>query len=121
MPSVGTAEHRDPGERRADIVVSDSKGKSSSKVFVDLIMNAYKRQGFTVAYNWPYFGGRLTESYGRPDQGHHTVQVELNRALYMDEASKKWLDDKALDTQKRLSEAISSIYHGLEIAKKSIE
>jgi N-formylglutamate deformylase len=120
MPSVGTSEHRDPGEKRADIVVSDSKGKSSSKAFVDLVISSYKNQGFNVAYNWPYFGGRLTEAYGKPTQGHHTVQVELNRGLYMDETSKKWLDGKALDTQSRLSKALSSVYDGLRIADKAI-
>lgn len=92
MPSVGTSEHRDPGERRADIVVSDSKGKSSSPDFKQVIVDAYEREGFSVRVNWPYYGGRITEQYGRPDQGHHTVQVELNRALYMDEKTKRKLD-----------------------------
>jgi N-formylglutamate amidohydrolase len=116
MPSMGTSEHRDPGEKRADVVVSDSKGKSADKKYVDLVVNAYKAQGFSVSYNWPYYGGRLTEAYGRPEAGHHTIQIELNRSLYMDEVSKKWLPEKALDTQSKLSASIEAIFAGLKVA-----
>jgi N-formylglutamate amidohydrolase len=89
MPSVGTAQHRDPSERRADIVISDQFGKSSNTKFRDLVIASYVIAGFKVGYNWPYYGGRITEAYGKPEQGHHTLQVELNRALYMDEKTKK--------------------------------
>ena len=89
MPSVGTAQHRDPGEHRKDVVISDSKGKSCAAPFKDWVIESFQHEGFSVAYNWPYFGGRLTEQYGQPQQRHHVVQVELNRALYMNEATKQ--------------------------------
>ena len=41
--------------------------------------------GYSVAYNKPYAGAFITEHYGRPLRGLHAVQVELNRALYVDE------------------------------------
>lgn len=112
MPSVGTAQHRDPGERRADIVVSDSLGKSCSRGFRDLVIAAYATAGFKVGYNWPYFGGRLTEQYGRPNQNHHTIQVELNRDLYMDEKSKK-LKDSHKEAQKKIEKALAYILQEL--------
>jgi len=113
MPSVGTSEHRDPGEKRADVVVSDSKGKSANKKYVDLICQAYTQAGFKVAYNWPYYGGRLTEHYGKPELGHHTVQVELNRSLYMDEETKKFLPSLAQQTIVKLEKAITIIYENV--------
>ncbi len=109
MPSLGTKQHRDPGELRADIVVSDSLGKSSRPEFVDLVIKSYVRAGFKVGYNWPYTGGRLTEQYGQPDQKHHCVQVELNRSLYMDEKTKKWIPEKAEVTKLKLADAIRMI------------
>lgn len=112
MPSVGTRQHRDPGERRADVVVSDSHGKSSSKAFRDLVIAAYCTAGFKVAYNWPYFGGRLTEHYGRPAQGHHVIQVELNRALYMDELSKGILETSK-EVQNKVRQALVYIQENL--------
>lgn len=109
MPSLGTPQHRDPGERRADIVVSDSKGLSSDPRFVNLVITEYVRAGFKVGYNWPYFGGRLTEEYGKPSAKHHTVQVELNRSLYMDEVTKKLRPEFVPNLQKKLNQAILNI------------
>jgi len=114
MPSLGTAEHRDPGEWRADIVISDSKGKSCSKEFLDLVLLSYIKAGFKVAYNWPYYGGRLTEQYGDPAKGQQTIQVELNRKLYMDEKSKKLNTEKLKTIQTQLGQALRSVFEGLQ-------
>ena len=112
MPSLGTSEHRDPGETRADIVVSDCSQKSSRSDFVDLVITSYVRAGFKVAYNWPYLGGRVSEQYGQPSLGHHTVQVELSRKLYMDEVTKK-LEPRHQDLKPRLQKALENIAAGL--------
>lgn len=116
MPSVGTKMHRDPGERRADIVISDCGQKSSSKEFVDLVIAAYVRAGFKVGYNWPYLGGRVSEQYGNPDRGQHVVQVELNRDLYMDEETKK-LKASHVEIQKKLKQAMAYVVDGLSNGK----
>lgn len=113
MPSKGTSEHRDPGELRADIVVSDVSGKSSMPEFVDLVISSYTRAGFKVAYNWPYLGGRMTERYGKPETEHHTVQVELNRARYMDEASKKLLEKESQQAILKIDKALTRIRDGI--------
>lgn len=113
MPSLGTSEHRDPGELRADIVVSDSKGKSCDPRFKDLVIAAYATAGFKVAYNWPYYGGRVTEQYGDPGRQQHTLQVELNRALYMDEKSKKLRPEEAAKIQEKLFAAVSYVRSNL--------
>lgn len=113
MPSLGTNQHRDPGERRADIVVSDCKGSSSRPDFVDLVVTSYVRAGFKVAYNWPYFGGRLSELYGRPAQGQNTVQVEVSRHLYMNEETKHLRPDIFSPTQLKLSDALKRVHAGL--------
>lgn len=109
MPSVGTSEHRDPGERRADVVISDSKGKSCDPAFKDLVIAAYEKQGFKIAYNWPYYGGRVTEQYGKPELGQHTIQVELNRDLYMNESTKQLKKEALSEMQKRIGSALKLI------------
>ena len=113
MPSKGTAEHRDPGEIRKDVVISDCDGKSCAAWFKDLVVDAYRHAGFTVAYNWPYKGGRVTEIYGRPAEGCHSLQIELNRALYMDEATKQARRELWANLQTRLGTAVSQIYASL--------
>lgn len=113
MPSIGTSMHKDPGEFRADVVISDSLGKSCSKEYRDLVLLSFLEVGFKVAYNWPYVGGRLTEEYGKPSLGQHTIQVELNRSLYMNESTKK-LNNDVSSVVTKLDQAVSMIRQGVE-------
>jgi N-formylglutamate deformylase len=108
MPSLGTRLHRDPGETRADVVISDCLGKSCSPKYRDLVIAAYATSGFKVGYNWPYMGGRVTEQYGLPDRGQHAIQVELNRSVYMDEKTKQLLPQYP-DVQNKLVKALTYI------------
>ncbi len=108
MPSLGTKMHKDPGQLRPDIVISDSLGKSCDSQFKDIVVAAYKDAGFSIGYNWPYVGGRLTEQYGQPSIGQHTIQVELNRGLYMDENTKKIKPEHA-EIQKKIQQALQKI------------
>lgn len=113
MPSKGEALHVDPGQLRADIVISDCKGKSCRKDFLELVCEAYEKAGFGIRVNWPYVGGRITETYGVPQVGQHTVQVEMNRQLYMDETTKALKKDLATDVQNKVMQAIRYIYEKL--------
>lgn len=114
MPSKGTKAHRDPGQTRADIVISDCEGKSCSPDFKDLVIKAYAQTGLKVAYNWPYVGGRVTQTYGHPKKGQQAIQVEINRSLYMDEESKKWIPERAHVLGSKLSDAVQFIYQQLK-------
>lgn len=112
MPSLGTRMHKDPGEYRAEIVVSDCLGRSCHPYFRDLVIAAYAVAGFKVGYNWPYVGGRVTEQYGKPSQGQQAIQVELNRSLYMDEKTKK-LKPEAEMVKIKIEKALSYVRLGL--------
>jgi N-formylglutamate amidohydrolase len=114
MPSLGTNEHRDPGQFRADIVISDCSGKSCDPEYRELVVRAYEQAGFKVVCNWPYLGGRVTEMYGNPQLGQQALQVEMNRALYMDEKTKKLLPEKAKLVQEKLKKALSLIQKELK-------
>lgn len=113
MPSVGTKMHRDPGQKRADIVVSDGAGKYASENYVDLVMTSYIRAGFRVGYNWPYLGGRVTEQYGNPAKGHEVLQVELSRDLYMNETDKKLKEVAAAEITQKINTALARIVKNL--------
>lgn len=86
MPSVGGPMDSDPGARRLDIVLGDCFGSSCSPAITDLAEEVLRNLGFMVRRNVPYAGGFTTRHYGRPAEGVHTLQIEINRALYMDEA-----------------------------------
>lgn len=112
MPSEGTAAHADRGQRRPDAVISDFEGKSASVGFRDAVVRAYEGEGFRVSVNWPYKGGRITQRYGRPVEGHETIQIELNRALYMDESTREKLpqfDAVSARLQRALARVLESL------------
>ena len=82
MPSVGVS--RDE-PRRPDVVIGDRYGTSCAALLADTVEEAMRGLGYSVGRNKPYAGGFITEHYGNPASGLHTVQLELNRAIYMDE------------------------------------
>ena len=86
MPSVGGNNMPDAGQRRADMVLGDFHGTSCPARLVDRAEDYLASCGFDVARNKPYAGGYITQHYARRDQGFFTLQLEINRDLYMDEA-----------------------------------
>ncbi len=82
MPSVSLGP--DNGQR-PDIVLGDRYGTSCAAHLIDITQQAFENCGYSVARNRPYAGGFITEHYGHPVSGNHAIQIELNRALYMDE------------------------------------
>jgi N-formylglutamate amidohydrolase len=82
MPSVGVS--RDE-PRRPDMVIGDRYGTSCAPLLPDRVEETLSGLGYSVWRNKPYAGGFITEHYGNPASGLHAVQLELNRAVYMDE------------------------------------
>ena len=76
-----------PGGRRPDLVLGDRFGTSAAARIVSMASDRLSALGFDVARNKPYAGGYITETYGRPRRGIHAIQIEINRALYADEAN----------------------------------
>lgn len=85
MPSVGGPMERDAGRERVDFVLGDCFGSSCAPHIIDRVERILIRLGYRVARNTPYSGGFVTQHYGRTADGIHALQIEVNRALYMDE------------------------------------
>lgn len=84
--SMPSGSMRDEGAR-ADIVIGDRYGTSCAGHVTDALEAAIRARGDSVVRNKPYAGGYITEHYGNPAAGLHAVQIEVNRGLYMDEAT----------------------------------
>ena len=82
MPSAAGNKDERP---RADVVLGDRYGTSCVPLVAETIETTLRSQGYAVSRNKPYAGGFITEHYGNPAVGLHAIQLELNRALYMDE------------------------------------
>ena len=85
MPSIGGPMDRDTGLARTDMVLGDYHGQAAAPQLIDLVENHLSGKGFKVERNMPYAGGFITQHYGRPAEHKHTLQIEINRALYMNE------------------------------------
>lgn len=87
MPSVSApiVKRRRAGRRRADFVLGNLDGRSCSGEFTALVRSHLEGMGYAVTLNDPYKGVELIRAYSAPADGRHSLQIEINRALYMDE------------------------------------
>jgi len=75
----------------ADVVLGDLNGQSCSAAFTGLVAGAFRQLGYSVAVNEPYAGQDLLREFGAPARGHQSLQIELNRAIYLNEKTRELL------------------------------
>lgn len=74
-------------ERPCDIVLGDRFGAACAGVLPTRVERLLEEMGYRVTRNTPYAGGYTTEHYGQPQRRFHALQIEINRGLYLDEAT----------------------------------
>jgi N-formylglutamate amidohydrolase len=72
-------------DRPCDLVLGDRFGAACAGLLTGRVERELEALGYRVARNTPYAGGYTTEHYGRPARRTHALQIEINRALYLDE------------------------------------
>ncbi|MES2667767.1 MAG: N-formylglutamate amidohydrolase [Pseudomonadota bacterium] len=86
MPHEAIESHVRPGHPRPEVVLGDRFGAAASREVMTHVEAAFRNAGLRVVRNAPFAGAYIAQAYGRPAKGQHVVQVEIDRALYMDEA-----------------------------------
>lgn len=71
--------------RRPQVVLGDRFGAACDRWLIEAADTIFTAAGLTVGRNAPFAGGYITQTYGRPQQGIHALQIEIDRSLYMDE------------------------------------
>lgn len=84
MPSAALNHFRS-GEQKPDIVLGNRHGETCSETLVRRVRGVLEGAGLRVGLNKPFAGGYIVETYGRPAAGIEALQIEINRAIYMDE------------------------------------
>ena len=88
MPAIASSSATDfPGEAHADFVVGDRDGTTARVALSKLVRSFLQSLGYSVAYNHPYKGVELVRRYSNPAAHKHSIQLEINRKLYMDEGT----------------------------------
>ena len=72
---------------QADIVLGDRFGSACDEEITRFVEELLAARGLRTLRNKPYAGGFITQSHGAPRSGRHALQIEINRALYMNEAT----------------------------------
>lgn len=81
------------GSPLPDIVLGDHDGHSCARVYRDMVKRYFESCGLKVVVNAPYKGVELTRRFAKPRQGVHAIQIEVNKALYMDEHTLAFTED----------------------------
>jgi len=119
MPAVGGKQGEgNEGQARADFVLGDRDGTTCAAAFTEIVRSELVALGYGVAVNDPYKGVELVRAFSNPAAGRHSLQIEINKRLYMDEGTRRKNDgfDALQANLLRLIEAIDD-YIGAELRR----
>ena len=107
-----------PGSPRADFVLGDRDGSTCDPAFTEFVRANLAATGHTVRVNDPYKGVELVKAYSKPADGRHSLQLEINKRLYMDE-TKRERNAGFIPLQRTLQNLIEAIvdYIGKEVRR----
>ena len=111
MPSASMGQ---PAGGRPHFVLGDRFGASCDAKLTRFIRDLLQRSGYEVQINRPYAGGFITEHYGSPSRGVHALQLEINRALYLDEATLNKSADFA-KLRRTLADVAARVFEALPV------
>lgn len=101
-----------PGTPRPQVVLGDRFGASANSEIVDVLEEGFLEAGLVVSRNAPFAGAYVTQRYGRPAMGYHAIQIEIDRALYMNEQLVRPNAD--FDAMRRvISNVLARVIHAL--------
>jgi N-formylglutamate deformylase len=112
MPAVSAAYSTDhPGLRHADFVIGDRDGTTADPRLTRFVERFLVGRGYTVSVNHPYKGVEIVRRHGRPAEQRHSLQLEVNKRLYMDEQTFARHDGFAVvqAVLRELAEALSGL------------
>lgn len=108
MPSRAAEAEGERAGRRPAVVLGDLHGRACGPEIAGRVRAVLEAEGFPVAMNRPYAGGYVTQTWGRPREGLHALQVEIDRSLYLDEATLE-----PHEGFERLHRAVEAVTEGL--------
>lgn len=88
MPAIAAAGQKDAGQRRSDFDLGDRNGTTCGAEIVDLVGSVLRGFGYNVTNNKHFVGAECVRKHGDPANDIHSLQIEMNRGLYMDKAAR---------------------------------
>jgi len=116
MPSASAP--KDPQGRYYDVVLGDRDGQTAASVFTNYLAQLFSQHGLRVGVNKNFKGGEIVRRHGAPQENAQAVQIEFNRALYMDEFSLTLNNAGVQRLQKILSDVVVKLTATVEEEEK---
>lgn len=97
-----------------DLILGNQDGKTAASAVIDTALQHLSRGSYTVSHNEPFKGGYITRHFGSPTQGIHALQLEMTKALYMDEDTTTYDPTRAQGLRLLLQETLAALADLLE-------
>lgn len=96
-------------EKFPDLILGDADETSASKEIIDCAFIALRGSEYSVQHNYPFKGGYITRSFGKPDQQVHALQLEMSKVMYMDDAEMNYHEARATKMRDHLKRTLTSL------------
>lgn len=114
MPSRAAMHLPDAGDPEMDFVLGDRFGQSADPRITSLAESLLTGRGYRVRRNVPYAGGYSIAHHAKPERGFHGLQIEINRALYLDE--RRFEPNEQFDATRDTLEALFEAFARLDLS-----
>jgi N-formylglutamate deformylase len=88
MPAIVAGNEPDAGQRRSDFDLGDRNGTTCGPELIETVASVLRSFGYKVTMNAHFIGAESVRKHGAPGRGIHSLQIEMNRGLYMDEETR---------------------------------
>lgn len=78
-----------------DLILGDVDAVSASPGLIETTMSVFEHSAYTIAHNYPFKGGYITRSFGKPAENQHALQLEMTKVKYMDDSETKYDEERA--------------------------
>ncbi|RAW03179.1 N-formylglutamate amidohydrolase [Pseudochryseolinea flava] len=102
-------------EKFPDLILGDVDGTSADSKLIDRTLEALNGSRYTVNHNHPFKGGYITRHFGKPAQNIHALQLEMTKVNYMDDAEKKYDEQRASQMRTLLMKTFQSLIDQLKL------
>ncbi len=96
-------------DRFPDMILGSVDESSAGKPLIDAALSGLDRGGYELKHNTPFKGGQITRNFGRPENGQHALQLEMNKVLYMDDTETQFHDQRADQVSRLLKNTLTDL------------
>ncbi len=96
-------------EKFPDLILGDADGASAAEQFISATLTILKQSAYSVSHNHPFKGGYITRSFGKPKEQRHTLQLEMTKVNYMNDAEIAYDERRADEMRKVLKEVFKEL------------